>query len=211
MVSRAVVIVGLVIGALSLSSSTASAQEESLAGLLTHLFDQATINRPTPNPTNPARNIDHGSHFFLGGENLTLATREFNVALAAQLASFPLSSSSGGFSFSVNETGEVIPRVVKVVKEGKDRRAFRVPSKCPVCGSGIHKDPEEVAYRCVNSACPAKRKESLLHFAGRHAMNIDGLGEKIVDQLVEKAMVKDVADLYKLELDAVAAGEEARA
>lgn len=109
-----------------------------------------------------------------------------------------------GDTVLIERAGEVIPHVVKVVKEGKDRRAFKMPAKCPVCGSGIHKDPEEVAYRCVNSACPAKRKESLLHFAGRHAMNIDGLGDKIVDQLVEKGMVKDVADLYRLKLDEVA-------
>jgi DNA ligase (NAD+) len=62
----------------------------------------------------------------------------------------------------------------------------------------------EVAYRCLNAACPAKRRESLLHYASRHAMNIDGLGEKIVDQLVEKNMVKDVADLYLLKLEEVA-------
>jgi DNA ligase (NAD+) len=61
-----------------------------------------------------------------------------------------------------------------------------------------------VAYRCVNAACPAKRKESLLHFASRHAMDIDGLGDKIVDQLVDKGMVKDVADLYALKLGTVA-------
>lgn len=109
-----------------------------------------------------------------------------------------------GDTVLIERAGEVIPRVVKVVKEGKDRRPFRIPARCPVCGSGIHKDPEEVAYRCVNTACPAKRKESLLHFAGRHAMNIDGLGEKIVDQLVDKGLVKDVADLYKLDLETVA-------
>jgi len=79
-----------------------------------------------------------------------------------------------------------------------------MPKECPVCGSTIHKVEGEVAYRCVNAACPAKLKESLLHFAGRHAMNIDGLGEKIVDQLVEKKMVKDVADLYALKQDEVA-------
>ena len=80
-----------------------------------------------------------------------------------------------------------------------------MPKKCPVCGRAIHKVEGEVAYRCVNSACPAKFKESVQHFAGRHAMNIDGLGEKIVDQLVGKGMVKDVADLYSLKMeDAVA-------
>src|ERR1700693_623760 len=76
-----------------------------------------------------------------------------------------------------------------------------MPEKCPECGSTIHKAPDTVAYRCVNAACPAKRRESFLHFAGRHAMNIDGLGEKIVEQLIEKDLVKDFADLYKLDLE----------
>jgi len=110
-----------------------------------------------------------------------------------------------GDTVVVERAGDVIPHVVKVVKEGKPRREIVVPERCPECHSRIHKDPEEVAYRCVNASCPAKRKESLLHFAGRHAMNIDGLGEKIVDQLVDKGMVKDLAGLYELKLDEVAA------
>src|SRR5262249_7126194 len=109
-----------------------------------------------------------------------------------------------GDTVLVERAGEVIPHVLKVVKEGKDRRPFRMPKNCPECGSKIHRVEGEVAYRCLNSACPAKRRESLLHYAGRHAMNIDGLGEKIVDQLVEKSMVKDLADLYSLKLDEVA-------
>ncbi len=109
-----------------------------------------------------------------------------------------------GDTVLIERAGEVIPHVLKVVKEGKNRRAFHMPAKCPVCGSAVHRVEGEVAYRCVNAACPAKLKESLLHFAGRHAMNIDGLGEKIVDQLVEKGMVKDVADLYELKLEEVA-------
>jgi len=104
----------------------------------------------------------------------------------------------------IERAGEVIPHVLKVVKEGKGRKPFRMPKHCPECGSTIHHVEGEVAYRCVNAACPAKRKESILHFAGRHAMNIDGLGDKIVDQLVDKGMVKDVADLYTLKEDAVA-------
>ena len=109
-----------------------------------------------------------------------------------------------GDTVLIERAGEVIPHVLKVVKEGKNRRAFKMPTKCPECGSAIHKAEDEVAYRCVNAACPAKRKESLLHFAGRHAMDIDGLGDKIVDQLVDKGLVKDVADLYSLKLDQVA-------
>jgi DNA ligase (NAD+) len=114
---------------------------------------------------------------------------------------------SVGDTVLVERAGEVIPHVVKVVAEGKNRRPVRVPERCPECGSRIHKDPDEVAYRCVNAACPAKRRESLLHFAGRHAMNIDGLGEKVVDQLIEKDLVHDVADLYRLKLEPVAALE----
>jgi DNA ligase (NAD+) len=110
-----------------------------------------------------------------------------------------------GDTVLVERAGEVIPHVIKVVTQGKNRQCVRVPEKCPECGSRIHKDPDEVAYRCVNAACPAKRRESLLHFAGRHAMNIDGLGDKVVDQLIEKDLVHDVADLYRLKLEPVAA------
>jgi len=105
-----------------------------------------------------------------------------------------------GDTVLVERAGEVIPHVVQVTRKGAHRRPFVMPEKCPECGSRIHKSPDEVAYRCVNAACPAKRKESLIHFAGRHAMNIDGLGEKIVDQLVDTGLVKDPADLYTLKL-----------
>ena len=109
-----------------------------------------------------------------------------------------------GDTVLIERAGEVIPHVLKVTKEGANRRPFRMPKNCPECGSAIHRADDEVAYRCVNAACPAKRKESLLHFASRHAMDINGLGDKIVDQLVDKGMVKDVADLYTLKLDDVA-------
>ena len=109
-----------------------------------------------------------------------------------------------GDTVLIERAGEVIPHVLKVVKEGKNRKPFRMPKHCPECHSAVHHVEGEVAYRCVNAACPAKRKESLLHYAGRHAMDIDGLGEKIVDQLVDKSLVKDVADLYALKEDEVA-------
>jgi len=109
-----------------------------------------------------------------------------------------------GDTVLIERAGEVIPHVLKVVKEGKDRRPFRMPKRCPECDSLIHKSEDEVAYRCVNAACPAKRKESLLHFASRHAMDINGLGDKIVDQLVDKGIVKDVADLYLFKEDEIA-------
>ena len=105
-----------------------------------------------------------------------------------------------GDTVLVERAGEVIPHVLKVVKHGKEEKEFKMPEKCPVCGMKVHHTEGEVAYRCVNVSCPARKRESLLHFAGRHAMNIDGLGEKIVDQLLENNLVKDFADLYKLDL-----------
>jgi DNA ligase (NAD+) len=105
-----------------------------------------------------------------------------------------------GDTVLVERAGEVIPHVLKVVKHGKEEKEFKMPDKCPVCGTKVHRAEGEVAYRCVNVSCPARKRESLLHFAGRHAMNIDGLGEKIVDQLLEKDLVKDFAGLYKLDL-----------
>jgi DNA ligase (NAD+) len=109
-----------------------------------------------------------------------------------------------GDTVLVERAGDVIPHVLKVVKHGKEEKPVVVPEKCPECGTRIHRVEGEVAYRCVNAMCPARRRESLIHFASRHAMNIDGLGEKLVDQLVEKGMVKDFADLYALKLDDLA-------
>ena len=98
----------------------------------------------------------------------------------------------------IQRAGEVIPQVVKVVKQAPEGCEFSMPKQCPVCGGEVHRAEGEVAYRCVNSACPARLKESLLYFAARRAMNIDGLGEALVDQLVDKGLVHDVADLYGL-------------
>ena len=109
-----------------------------------------------------------------------------------------------GDTVLVERAGEVIPHVLKVVKHGREEEEFEMPSKCPVCGMRVYHTEGEVAYRCVNVSCPARRRESILHFAGRDAMNIDGLGDKIVVQLLEKALVKDFADLYKLDLESVA-------
>jgi DNA ligase (NAD+) len=103
-----------------------------------------------------------------------------------------------GDTVLIQRAGEVIPQVVKVVKHAPDGREFVMPPKCPECGGEVHRAEGEVAYRCVNAACPARLKESLLYFAGRRAMNIDGLGEALVDQLVDKDLVHDVADLYSL-------------
>ena len=112
-----------------------------------------------------------------------------------------------GDTVLLQRAGEVIPQVLKVVKPAPDGRAFDMPENCPVCGGEVHRVEGEVAYRCVNAACPAQLKESLLHFAGRRAMNIDGLGEALVDQLVDEKMVRDVADLYRLKQEELAALE----
>jgi len=104
----------------------------------------------------------------------------------------------------VERAGEVIPHVLKVVKHGTEEKPVVMPDKCPVCGEKIYRAEGEVAYRCLNVSCLARRRESILHFAGRHAMNIDGLGHKIVIQLIERDLVRDFADLYKLKLDTLA-------
>ncbi len=101
----------------------------------------------------------------------------------------------------VERGGDVIPKVVKVVDD-KDHprgtRTFEMPEKCPVCGTKVVRTEGEVDYRCVNANCPAKLRETILHFASRGVMNIDGMGEALVNQLTERGLVKDVADIYKL-------------
>ena len=103
-----------------------------------------------------------------------------------------------GDTVLVERSGDVIPKVVRVVAEGNERQPFLMPRVCPVCGTKLVREEGEVIRRCVNANCPARLKESVLHFASRRAMNIDGLGDALVDQLVEKGLVKSVADLYQL-------------
>jgi DNA ligase (NAD+) len=101
----------------------------------------------------------------------------------------------------VERGGDVIPKIVEVV-EDKDHprghKGFHFPAKCPVCGSEIVRTEGEADYRCVNVDCPARLRESLLHFASRGVMNIDGMGEAVVTQLMEQGLVHSVADLYSL-------------
>ena len=103
-----------------------------------------------------------------------------------------------GDTVLIQRAGEVIPQVLKVTQHAAGGREFKMPANCPVCGGDVIRVEGEVAYRCVNAACPAQLKESLLHFAARHAMNINGLGEIVVGRLVNKALVADVAGLYEL-------------
>jgi len=96
--------------------------------------------------------------------------------------------------------GDVIPKVVKVLesRRPKEARDFVMPNRCPVCSGEVYRSEGEAVRRCTNVGCPAKIKESLLHFSSRKAMKIEGLGESLVDQLVDKGLVRDPADLYKL-------------
>ena len=104
----------------------------------------------------------------------------------------------------VERGGDVIPKVVKVVEDKehpRGKKQFVMPEHCPVCGGNVVRTPGEVDHRCVNANCPAKLQGTILHFASRHVMNIDGLGEALVNQLAERGLVKNVADLYKLTKD----------
>jgi DNA ligase (NAD+) len=106
----------------------------------------------------------------------------------------------------IEKSGEIIPKVLKVVESkrtGKEKR-FRMPKKCPVCGGVISRPEGEVVSRCVAADCPAQLKARLLHFASRRAMRIEGLGEALVEQLVEKKIINDVGDLYSLKQGDVA-------
>jgi DNA ligase (NAD+) len=114
-----------------------------------------------------------------------------------------------GDTVIIEKAGQVIPAVVGVAHEGKgDRKPFKldkfVGGKCPVCKGPIARDPEFVAWRCENIACPAQLKRTIGHFAGRNAMDIEGCGEVLVNQLVDKNLVHDVADLYLLTVEQLA-------
>jgi DNA ligase (NAD+) len=98
----------------------------------------------------------------------------------------------------IERSGDVIPKVVRVSAQGSSRKPFHMPSKCPVCGGKIVREEGEAASRCINTNCSARLKESILHFASRGVMNIDGMGDALVDQLVDRGIVAGVADLYCL-------------
>lgn len=106
-----------------------------------------------------------------------------------------------GDSIKVERGGDVIPKVVEVVKHGKEEKQIQFPTRCPECGGHVVRAEGEADHRCVNANCPAKLRESILHFASRGVMNIEGLGEALVNQLADRAMVKNVADLYSLTKD----------
>ncbi len=105
----------------------------------------------------------------------------------------------------VQKAGEIIPQVVRSILEERpaDAPTPTPPASCPACGGMTHRDPEGVFYRCLNMSCPAQVKERLVHFASRAAMNIDGLGPALIEQLVDRDLARDPADLYALDAQAL--------
>ena len=104
----------------------------------------------------------------------------------------------------VERGGDVIPKVTRVVEDKEHPRGhkmFHMPEKCPVCGGKVVRTEGEADHRCVNANCPAKLRETILHFASRHVMNIEGMGDALVNQLTDRGMVNNVADIYKLTKD----------
>src|SRR5205807_3839840 len=113
-----------------------------------------------------------------------------------------------GDTVVVRRAGDVIPEVVRVVAESRQPNAqqFVMPKRCPECGSKVVRLPDEAIARCSGGlVCPAQRKQSLRHFASRRALDIEGLGDKLVDQLVDAGLVHTPADIYKLDVAALAA------
>lgn len=113
-----------------------------------------------------------------------------------------------GDTVLIERAGDVIPYVIRVTRKGHPRaREFQMPKHCPDCGAAIVHEEGEVAYFCVNVNCPARMRESIRHFASKNCMNIDGLGDKLVAQLVETGMVRRLDDIYKLDKDRLASLE----
>ncbi|MGD6817946.1 NAD-dependent DNA ligase LigA [Metabacillus sp. 84] len=109
----------------------------------------------------------------------------------------------------VKKAGDIIPEVVNVLADQRtgDEEEFLMPKECPECGSGLVRMEGEVALRCINPMCPAQLREGLIHFVSRNAMNIDGLGERVIAQLFKEGLITDVADLYELTRDQLLALE----
>jgi DNA ligase (NAD+) len=114
-----------------------------------------------------------------------------------------------GDTVLVERAGDVIPHVVRVVENERPEgtEPYRLPEECPACGSPVVKPEGEAISRCTNASCPAQIKEGIKHFGAKGALDIDGLGDKLVDQLVEKGLVSDFADLFDLEADGLASLE----
>jgi DNA ligase (NAD+) len=130
---------------------------------------------------------------FLAGSTISMAT----LHNAEDIARKDLRD---GDQVLIEKGGDVIPKVVKaILPHPADSVPWQMPSRCPVCNSPLHRDEEEVVWRCENTSCPARVRRSIEHFTSRLAMNIEGLGEALVDQLLEQGLVRDVADIYLLD------------
>ena len=108
-----------------------------------------------------------------------------------------------GDTVIVQKAGDIIPEIVASVKEKRDgsEKVYQVPSVCPACGGDVERDEDTAAVRCVNELCPAKRSRAIAHFASKGAMNIDGLGQQIIDLLIDNKLINDAADLYSLKAE----------
>ncbi len=106
----------------------------------------------------------------------------------------------------IQKAGDVIPEVVGVIKEKRtgEEKDFEMPKNCPVCGAEVVREPGESASRCIGIECPARTLRNIVHFASREAMNIDGLGEAIIEQLLDKKLINNIADIYYLKLEDIA-------
>jgi DNA ligase (NAD+) len=136
---------------------------------------------------------------FVGGTTVSMATLHNADDIARK-------DIRAGDWVIVEKAGDVIPRVVGPVlsKRPADSQPWVMPTICPECGSDLHREDEEAVWRCQNVSCPAKLQRGLEHFAGRGAMNIEGLGESLVAQLIESGLVRDYADVYHLQVDQLA-------
>jgi DNA ligase (NAD+) len=108
-----------------------------------------------------------------------------------------------GDNVVIRKAGDIIPEVVKVLLEKRtgEEKAFSMPTNCPECSSDLERVEGEVALRCVNSSCPAQIREGLIHFVSRNAMNIEGLGEKVIEQLFAEGLIHRISDIYKLKAE----------
>ena len=136
---------------------------------------------------------------FVGGSTVSMATLHNADDIARK-------DIRDGDTVIVEKAGDVIPRVVGPVlsKRPAESQTWVMPTTCPECGSHLHREEEEAVWRCENMSCPAKLQRGLEHFAGRGAMNIEGLGESLVEQLIESGLVRDYADIYRLSADQLA-------
>ncbi len=131
---------------------------------------------------------------FLAGSTISMAT----LHNAEDIARKDLRE---GDTVVIEKAGDVIPRVVSPIVSLRppDAQPWSMPTACAACGSELRRDEDEVIWRCENTSCPARLRRSLEHFASRSAMNIEGLGESLVEQLIEQGLVRDFADLYHLD------------